>query len=369
MAVLLADAIATQRAVLVAAGRTLDAALGAVLLRESLAGLGAAVSLGEAAGADDALRLVFGPVDDAAPVALMLRSGPTTLVQIGPDVATPFSVALLAWYVLLATRQALRQRGMPATYDLRRGLDLVALGTIASGRDLVAENRVVVRAGLRRLIDQPRPIFVAMREAAAVVELTAGAVDRHLLPRLEAVAAQGLVLLDGLIGIDALPDARAVVSGIELGRAAAGPVVDEARSLVWAEVAAEVSLAEVTPRFVAGLGLLEPCGAGNPAPLLRARGTRVDGVRLVGDPASLRAKVRLRQDGRTVTGFLRGAAVEDVLPGTVLDVRFRVALVTWQDRERIELEIVTAEPVPNDAQVADYANESAFLTVRSSPAT
>lgn len=369
MAASLADAIATRRPVVVAAGRSLDAALGAVLLRESLAGLGAAVSLGEAAGTDDALRLVLGPIDDAAPAGLVLRSGDATPVQIDPDGATPFSLALRAWYVLLATRQALRQRGRPATYDLRRGLDLVALGTIASGTELVAENRVVVRAGLRRLVDQPRPIFVGMREAAAVVELTAAAVDRHLLPRLDAVAAQGLLLLDGLIGVEALADARAVVSGIELGRAAAGPVVDGAPSLVWGEVAAEVSLAEVTPRFVAGLGLLEPCGAGNPAPLLRARRARVDGVRLVGDPASLRAKVRLRQDGRTVTGFLRGAAVGDVLPGSILDVRFRVALVTWQDRERIELEIVTAEPVANEAQVADYPDESAFLTVRSSPAT
>lgn len=369
MATALAGAIAARQSIVVSAAGALDASLAAVLLVESLEGLGARVSFADTAPADAQLRVTVGRLDDGSPMGIALRHGDASTLAVISDADTPFSLALLAWYVLLAARQTTRQGGAAAGYDLRRGLDLVALGTIASGVALTEENRVVARAGLKRLADAGRPIFVALGEAAAVVELTAAAIERHLLPRLAAASRQGLSLLAGLIAVGSLPDARAIVAGIELGRAAGGAGVDLPPAEDPGVVVADVSLADITPRFVAGLGLLEPCGAGNPIPLLRARGARVDGVRLVGDPARLRAKIRLRQDGRTVTGFLRGPGVTEVLPGGVVDVCFRVALIAWQDRERIELEIVSAEHAANETQVADYSTESAFLTVRSSPAS
>ncbi len=61
-----------------------------------------------------------------------------------------------------------RESGLPgaAEFDLRPLLDLVALGTVADIVPLVAENRILVSAGLERLNATRRPGLVALKQVA-----------------------------------------------------------------------------------------------------------------------------------------------------------------------------------------------------------
>jgi single-stranded-DNA-specific exonuclease len=72
---------------------------------------------------------------------------------IEPDAGFPFSGLCgtgVAFYLALGTRMRLRERGGPVP-DMRRLLDLVALGTLADLVPVVEENRVLVKYGLREL--------------------------------------------------------------------------------------------------------------------------------------------------------------------------------------------------------------------------
>lgn len=75
------------------------------------------------------------------------------------------------------------------SYDLRSCLDLVAIGTIADVAPLTADNRVLVRAGLR-LLDRPtRPGLVALMQRARFepgATMTAEDVAFRIAPRLNA---------------------------------------------------------------------------------------------------------------------------------------------------------------------------------------
>src|SRR5690606_5103639 len=73
--------------------------------------------------------------------------------------------------------------------DLREYLDLVALGTIADVVPLLGANRLLVRAGLRRLSSAERPGIRALKRAAGMeagAEVGAGQVAFRLAPRINA---------------------------------------------------------------------------------------------------------------------------------------------------------------------------------------
>ena len=57
-------------------------------------------------------------------------------------------------------------RGWGRAFDPRELLDLVALGTIADFVPLVAENRILVAAGLERLSARKRPGLAALATRA-----------------------------------------------------------------------------------------------------------------------------------------------------------------------------------------------------------
>lgn len=85
---------------------------------------------------------------------------------------------------------------MGAALDLRRWLDLVAIGTIADVAPLTGDNRRLVRAGLTA-IGSPggRPAFAALRQAAKIPEsaqLTARDVAFRFSPRLNAPGRLGV---------------------------------------------------------------------------------------------------------------------------------------------------------------------------------
>ena len=109
----------------------------------------------------------------------------------------------VGFFLLVGLRRQLRDCGWFATRpepDLKTLLDLVALGTIADLVPLRGINRILTRYGLSLLERSSRPGIVALKNVAAVKEVTSGTVGYQLAPRLNAVgrledAAQGVALL------------------------------------------------------------------------------------------------------------------------------------------------------------------------------
>jgi single-stranded-DNA-specific exonuclease len=80
---------------------------------------------------------------------------------------TYLSGAGVAFYLAIGIRAKLRAAGFfknKVEPDLRELLDLFVLGTIADHVDLVGDNRILVRAGLRILVSSDRPGVKALRE-------------------------------------------------------------------------------------------------------------------------------------------------------------------------------------------------------------
>jgi single-stranded-DNA-specific exonuclease len=122
-----------------------------------------------------------------------------------PDDAFPFK-GLASCGVAFYLAAALRTR-LASPFDPRELLDLVALGTIADLVPLVAENRILVAAGLQRLSERKRPGLAALATRA---ELAAGRISAHdaafrLTPRLNAAGRLGeaQLALDLLLAGDA----------------------------------------------------------------------------------------------------------------------------------------------------------------------
>jgi single-stranded-DNA-specific exonuclease len=97
----------------------------------------------------------------------------------------------LAFYLLIALRVRLREAGWFGTSgdpDLRRHLDIVALGTIADMVPLKGVNRTLVKRGLTALGASKRPGVMALKQIAGFGpgDVTAGQVGFQLGPRINA---------------------------------------------------------------------------------------------------------------------------------------------------------------------------------------
>jgi single-stranded-DNA-specific exonuclease len=107
---------------------------------------------------------------------------------IEPDAGFPFSGLCgtgVAFYLAMGVRMRLRETGGTVP-DLRRYLDLVALGTIADLVPIVQENRVLVKYGLRELAAEGCPGIAALKRVSGVNQMSSGAVGFRLAPRLNA---------------------------------------------------------------------------------------------------------------------------------------------------------------------------------------
>ena len=95
----------------------------------------------------------------------------------------------VAFFLLVALRKRLRDCGWFKDHpepDLRQYLDLVALGTIADLVPLQGINRTLTRYGLGLLDSDPRVGIKALKQIAAVKEVSCSAVGFQLAPRLNA---------------------------------------------------------------------------------------------------------------------------------------------------------------------------------------
>lgn len=122
----------------------------------------------------------------------------------------------VAFFLLVALRRYLREDGFfkdRPEPDLRQGLDLVAMGTVADIVPLGGVNRILVRSGLQLLEKGQRPGIAALKSVSEVTQVTSGVVGFRLAPRLNAAgriedAALGVELLLKEKSQDALPLAQ-----------------------------------------------------------------------------------------------------------------------------------------------------------------
>ncbi len=109
----------------------------------------------------------------------------------------------VAFFLLVALRKRLRENGHfdnREEFDLRHLLDLVALGTIADLVPLQGVNRILTRSGLALLESGRRVGVRALKQVAAVKEVTCGTVGYQLAPRLNAAGR----LEDAGLGVELL---------------------------------------------------------------------------------------------------------------------------------------------------------------------
>lgn len=109
----------------------------------------------------------------------------------------------VAFFLLVALRKVLREKGHFARLpepDIRKSLDLVALGTIADIVPLNGVNRTLVKTGLTLLDRGSRVGVAALRQVSGVEKISCGTVGFQLAPRLNAAGR----LEDAALGVDLL---------------------------------------------------------------------------------------------------------------------------------------------------------------------
>ena len=109
------------------------------------------------------------------------------------------------------------------------------------------------------------------------------------------------------------------------------------------DIDAEVTLSDLTPRFLAALTELEPFGVGNPRPLFLARKLRVANQWLMGN-AGQHLKLLVSDGSRQFPALLFHRAQEWIEQTTSVDLVFTVSEDTWQGRKQISLMVEDFRP-------------------------
>ncbi len=137
------------------------------------------------------LRVV---IVDHHTVPAVLPPANAILNPLQKDCAYPFkelAAVGVTFNLVVAIRSELRKRGIFRSIpepDLRRYLDLVALGTVADVMPLVDQNRIYVAAGLEVLAKRRRAGIAALMERAQIEDgpVTARTISYRLAPRINA---------------------------------------------------------------------------------------------------------------------------------------------------------------------------------------
>lgn len=104
-----------------------------------------------------------------------------------------------------------------------------------------------------------------------------------------------------------------------------------------------VKLADLTPELLAQLQKFEPCGYGNPAPVLASRGLRVNDWRTVGADGK-HLKLSLTDGSMNQEAIAFGQAVQWVKePAHTVDIAYTVEWNEWNGQRRVQLNVKSIE--------------------------
>lgn len=131
----------------------------------------------------------------------------------------------------------------------------------------------------------------------------------------------------------------------------------------YVDVDAEVELSALTEPLARELQHLAPFGAGNPEPVLGARGLQAVSTRVMGDGVHLRLGVT---DGRSfaeAVGFRLGDASELLaFTRARIDLAFTLSIDRWNEQERIQL--IVRDMVTPDVDLDAVLTDSRLLVDR-----
>ena len=334
----------------------------------------------------------LGTVADMMPLVgenrIMVRRGLPRLVEL-PGIRALCSVAGVA-QPMRATDLAFaigpRINAAGRMEDARLALQLCLAGDDDSAKDLAlqldGQNRARQAAVAAALVeaearvdglgeDSPAIVLGDPRWPMGIVGLVAGRLaERYARPAfvvcLDPTEAKGSARsVPGVHIVHALDRAASALLRYGGHAAAAGfsleaNRVDEFRELVSAEVAeqlgderrervftvdSDIVASEATPALCRELAGLEPCGLGNPAPLLALRGARVLGTTSFGaDRQHLR--VLFGADGGLLeaTAFHKPKLAEHLPRGRLVDACFSIELNSWQGQDRVQARLRDLRP-------------------------
>jgi single-stranded-DNA-specific exonuclease len=106
----------------------------------------------------------------------------------------------------------------------------------------------------------------------------------------------------------------------------------------------EVSLDDVTSDLEALLRHLEPCGVGNPAPVLVARQVRLAGPPQVVGRGGLKLRLSRTRGEFVVLGWDMGSRIGELNPAQPFDVAFRLERDEWNGESRLQGKLADFRP-------------------------
>jgi single-stranded-DNA-specific exonuclease len=98
----------------------------------------------------------------------------------------------------------------------------------------------------------------------------------------------------------------------------------------------EVALADLTPGFEALLRHLEPCGMGNPSPMLVTRGVRLAGSPKVVGPGGLKLRLATDDGAIDALGWSLGARIGEIDVNRPIDIAYRLERDEYQGVSRLQ---------------------------------
>jgi single-stranded-DNA-specific exonuclease len=98
----------------------------------------------------------------------------------------------------------------------------------------------------------------------------------------------------------------------------------------------EVSLADLTPGFEALLRHLEPCGVGNPSPMLVTRGVRLAAPPRVVGQGGLKLRLQTDEGPLDAIGWSLGARIGEIDVNRPLDIAYRLERDEYQGVSRLQ---------------------------------
>jgi single-stranded-DNA-specific exonuclease len=139
------------------------------------------------------------------------------------------------------------------------------------------------------------------------------------------------------IAIDRVPDFAERFNSVARGALTEDDLIPDLR------VDLELSLRDVDVALEGVLRHMEPCGMGNPSPVLVARGVRADGVKTVGSDG-LRCFLRGADASIGAIGWGLAPRVSELKAGALIDVAFRVERDEWNGVSRLQARLIDFRP-------------------------